>query len=132
VREGAARYRLALMCAERDPLDCHRSLLVARHLGLQGMAVRHILADGSIETGEDAETRLLETLGLAEGDLFRSREALLEEAYRVSEVRGQKSEGSGQVAESETRRQASLPRRAPEEAEALALTEQAADRGYEG
>ncbi|MBI3517409.1 MAG: DUF488 domain-containing protein, partial [Proteobacteria bacterium] len=32
VREGAARHRVALMCAEKDPLDCHRFVLVCRHL----------------------------------------------------------------------------------------------------
>src|SRR5215475_13186783 len=30
VEAGAARHRIALMCAEREPLDCHRFLLVSR------------------------------------------------------------------------------------------------------
>jgi hypothetical protein len=30
LEDGANRYRVALMCAEKDPLACHRTLLVAR------------------------------------------------------------------------------------------------------
>src|SRR5690242_9735719 len=32
VKEGAQKYRVVLMCAEKDPLDCHRTILVARKL----------------------------------------------------------------------------------------------------
>jgi hypothetical protein len=32
VIEGAKKYRIALMCSEREPLDCHRCLLVGRAL----------------------------------------------------------------------------------------------------
>ena len=53
------RHRVAVMCAERDPGDCHRFLLIGRHLASQGVPVRHILADGTIETHADTERRLL-------------------------------------------------------------------------
>ncbi len=65
VLDGAARYRIALMCAEREPLDCHRFLLVSRHLRERGVCLRHILADGSIEPHEITENRLLRQTGLA-------------------------------------------------------------------
>ena len=32
VIEGSEIYRIALMCSEHDPLDCHRCLLVGRRL----------------------------------------------------------------------------------------------------
>ena len=48
----AARDRTALMCAEKEPLDCHRTLLVARALDDAGVAVVHILADGELEPHE--------------------------------------------------------------------------------
>src|SRR5208282_1550008 len=32
LQEAVARSRVCLMCAEREPLDCHRCLLVARRL----------------------------------------------------------------------------------------------------
>ena len=47
------------MCAERDPLDCHRCLLVARALAERGLTIGHILYDGTIEPHAATEQRLL-------------------------------------------------------------------------
>jgi uncharacterized protein (DUF488 family) len=84
---GAERYRIALMCAEKEPLDCHRTLLVARALTQRGHPVLHIHADGHVETHEAAMERLLDVTGVAKGDLFRSREQLIAEALRLQEER---------------------------------------------
>jgi len=84
VLRGAARQSIALMCAEREPLDCHRTLLVARALDLWGLEIRHIHADGRVERHADAMDRLVEKFNLhAEGGLFqapRSRAELVKEA----------------------------------------------------
>jgi len=63
------RHRLCLMCSERDPLDCHRCLLVARALAARGLTIGHILHDGAIEPHAATEQRLLR-LESAESDLF--------------------------------------------------------------
>jgi uncharacterized protein (DUF488 family) len=81
VTQGMKSYTVALMCAEKDPLTCHRSILVCRHLVARGLKVAHILEDGRLESHEDALSRLLQELGLSGGDLFRSREQLVDEAY---------------------------------------------------
>ena len=52
-------YRLSLMCAEKDPFDCHRFVLVSYALAKKGLRLRHILADGSIIEHEDMDKRLL-------------------------------------------------------------------------
>ncbi len=57
--EVAARSRVCLMCAERDPLDCHRCLLVARSFAERGVAVGHILHDGAVEAHAETERRPL-------------------------------------------------------------------------
>ena len=57
--DAATRWRLCLMCAEREPLDCHRCLLVARSLAARGVTVGHILHDGSVEAHAATEQRLL-------------------------------------------------------------------------
>jgi uncharacterized protein (DUF488 family) len=57
--EAAKRSRLCLLCAEREPLDCHRCLLVARSLSKRGVAVGHILHDSAIEAHTATERRLL-------------------------------------------------------------------------
>jgi uncharacterized protein (DUF488 family) len=80
VLQDAATRRLALMCAEKEPLDCHRTLLVARELERRHAQIRHIHIDGRLETHQDAMTRLTEQLKLAD-DLFRDGRALLDEAY---------------------------------------------------
>lgn len=79
----AASARPALMCAEREPLDCHRFLLVARHLSARGATLRHVLADGRIEEHGETERRLLGVTRLAGDDLFApSLDRRLDEAYR--------------------------------------------------
>ena len=80
--------RLALMCAEKDPLDCHRTILVARHLDTLGIGVEHILADGSLETHGQAVARLLRQLKIPEcDDLFRTRKAMIDDAYKTQSER---------------------------------------------
>src|SRR5262249_27119754 len=49
VAGGRRGFRVCLMCAEREPLDCHRCLLVARALKTRGLAIGHLLVDGTIE-----------------------------------------------------------------------------------
>ena len=87
VVETAEVKRLALMCAEREPLDCHRTLLVGRSLAERGVAVTHILADGTLEPHDDTMDRLLDSAGLPRGDLLHSREELIAEAVSLKEGR---------------------------------------------
>ena len=60
VVNGVAKgLNVAIMCAEKDPLDCHRNILVARNLVLAGVAVVDILGENKIESFKDFEDRLL-------------------------------------------------------------------------
>lgn len=81
VRKQAASRRVALLCAEKDPITCHRAVLVCRHLRNAIPAIGHILSDGTIETQAEAEQRMMEELDLAGGSLFESPEQLIERAY---------------------------------------------------
>ncbi len=84
LRRGADKYRLAIMCTEKDPITCHRMILVARQVSLHhsDMVIRHIRETGESESHENAETRLLESLNLPiDGGLFQSRCDLLSIAY---------------------------------------------------
>lgn len=71
--EGAESYTVALMCAEKDPLDCHRTILVARHLDGAGVEIRHILSSGAIETHQETVARLI-GFNSVQDDLFLSYE----------------------------------------------------------
>src|SRR5262249_35215465 len=81
VIDASARQRVCLLCAERDPLDCHRCLLVGRALCERGLTLGHIRSDGAIEPHAATEERLL-ALGGGEVDLFRDRAERLAQAYR--------------------------------------------------
>ena len=70
VLHGASEKNIALLCAEKEPLDCHRTLLVARSLTGRGVGVEHILADGSLESHDQTMVRLLEMTGLKQTRLF--------------------------------------------------------------
>jgi uncharacterized protein (DUF488 family) len=56
----AEESRVALLCRERDPLDCHRFHLVCRYLRPLRLDIRHILPDGKIELQPATERRLLD------------------------------------------------------------------------
>jgi uncharacterized protein (DUF488 family) len=67
LENGLSRYRLALMCSEEDPTDCHRRLLVTRVLNDRGIEVLHVRGDGRIQRERD--------LGCAaQGDIFNGFE----------------------------------------------------------
>ncbi len=84
--EDAASHRLALLCTERDPLHCHRCLLVARRLAERGADIGHVLPSGEIASQRATEDRLLAMEGLGGEDLF-SRASRLADAYRARRPR---------------------------------------------
>jgi uncharacterized protein (DUF488 family) len=85
IRRGLEDHRICLLCAEKEPLDCHRTILVCRHLRGDGFAIQHILADGSLEEHAITEQRLLKLTDvqptLFEPDLTPAE--LLERAYET-------------------------------------------------
>ena len=77
----------AILCAEEDPLHCHRFLLVCPALVQKGVQPVHLRRGGVIEPQRDAEDRLLQLHGFADvtsDSLFaQGREAALEDALRL-------------------------------------------------
>jgi len=74
---------LCLMCAEKEPLDCHRTVLVSRRLAERGVAIEHLLADGTARPHAEVEEALLKKSGGA--DLFEDRDSRLARAYAARE-----------------------------------------------
>jgi uncharacterized protein (DUF488 family) len=81
VVDEIARHRVCLLCAEREPLDCHRCLLVGRALAERGLTLGHIRADGTVESHAATEERLLALAG-HDADLFRDGAERLAHVYR--------------------------------------------------
>ena len=79
------RASCALLCAEEDPLECHRFLMICPELVRMRIRPLHIRKGSQIESQEDAENRLLAAHGfggVAADTLFpQSRTDALEEAY---------------------------------------------------
>ena len=87
LRRELVSHRIALLCAEKDPITCHRTVLVCRQLRSDPIEIQHILDDGSIETMEQSESRLLKVVGLPNADLFQNRSELIEQAYDLQAER---------------------------------------------
>lgn len=83
VIEGSNKFRVALMCAEKDPLECHRTILVARELVKKDLEVTHILESGACESHGDAIKRLVTILGMSLDDMFRSQQEIFDDAYAL-------------------------------------------------
>ena len=81
VKKGVETYAMALMCAEKDPVVCHRTILVCRQLKRMDIDINHILDDGRLESNRDTERRLMKMLKIPELTLFDKPEDLVEQAY---------------------------------------------------
>jgi uncharacterized protein (DUF488 family) len=82
VIEGAKKFRVALMCSEHDPLDCHRCLLVGRALSGEGVKLIHVMGDNSSISQETIEQKLLNLSGRLNDDLLMTALERLAVAYR--------------------------------------------------
>lgn len=89
---GAKKHRLALMCSEHDPIECHRCLLVGRALSELGHSIYHITSSSDMQSQPEIETKILKLTGHNQHDFLRQKEPSLALAYR---------EWSGRVAYSE-------------------------------
>ena len=78
---GLANYSISLLCAEKDPINCHRDILICRNLKLYNTPIIHILADGKLEDNDSTEKRLLKVLKLDTMELFLNMDEQLEIAY---------------------------------------------------
>lgn len=78
---GMKKYRVAIMCAEKDPITCHRMILICRALRKEPIEIEHILEDGSLEGLRHSEQRMLLELRLPQLRLFENPESLIQRAY---------------------------------------------------
>jgi uncharacterized protein (DUF488 family) len=87
----AQEKTVAMLCAEEDPLDCHRFLMICPELVASGVSPVHLRKDGHAESQEAAENRLLAAhgfSGVAANTLFpEARAEALEKAYELQAQR---------------------------------------------
>lgn len=76
-------HKIVLLCSEKDPINCHRTIIISHFLSRYGVHIQHILENGAIEEHYETEKRLLKTMKI-ERSLFgqdATEESLIEEAY---------------------------------------------------
>lgn len=79
--KGSKENTIALMCAEKDPINCHRMILVCRNLDKMGIEIFHILDSDIVESQSESEHRLLKVFKLNQLELFHSKNDQLDRAY---------------------------------------------------
>ncbi len=88
VREGLSKgYKISLMCSEKEPIDCHRTILVSRALYNCGIEISHIVSKDLVISHQDIENQLLVKYKLNEPDFFFSEQDRLLQAYKKQEYR---------------------------------------------
>lgn len=84
-------YTIALMCAEKKPIDCHRCIMIGKYLADEGYEVGHILEDSSIVMQQEIDTDLIENYFPARDQLSlfvsenRTYEDYVADAYGLKE-----------------------------------------------
>lgn len=59
LEKGLEKYRVAMMCSEENPAECHRHLLVGRVLVERGIEPVHIRGDGRLESHQEVVRQTL-------------------------------------------------------------------------
>ena len=86
LKKGSLKYSIALMCAEKDPITCHRTILISRNLK-EYFDVYHILANGDLEAQQKIENRLINMFSLDQVALpgINDETSTLDQAYKRQE-----------------------------------------------
>lgn len=79
--EKGSAETVCVMCVEKDPLKCHRGILIARQLTMEGVEVLHVVDDKRLVAHRTLEDRIVLARSRGTGNLFSSREEELNEAY---------------------------------------------------
>jgi len=85
LREGSKKLNLALVCSEKDPIDCHRACLVCHNLEDMRERIFHIHTNGELEKQDQFEKRLVDLHKLTPSPLFQRSgdwEIAVSEAYK--------------------------------------------------
>jgi len=94
--KGMEKFSVALMCAEKDPINCHRTILICKHIKKYQIKINHIIDADTSENHAETEFRLMKLFHLEQPNLFMKDSDRLEEAYSRQE------EKIAYIAESDT------------------------------
>lgn len=81
----SSKHKTVLMCSEKEPLECHRTLLISRSIEMLKVKILHIHRDGQIESHDEAIQRLLKIWKLDSPNLFGEDTERIDEAFTKQE-----------------------------------------------
>ena len=94
-------YTYVLMCAETDPIDCHRSIMIGREFYKRGFEVKNILKSGEILLQGELEEKLLDKY-FSTRDQFSIFEDNKDDVQLIEEAYNLRNEEIGYKEESES------------------------------
>jgi uncharacterized protein (DUF488 family) len=83
--QNSSKYKIVLMCSEKEPLECHRTLLISRSIEAHMVKILHIHRDGQIESQSEGIQRLLKIWKLDSPNLFGEDAERIDEAFTKQE-----------------------------------------------
>ena len=83
ISEVSDDQNVAIICTEKDPIACHRGVLITRSLVEGGFDVEHILGSGELESHSDMEDRMVIESGLPYATLFDDHQEIVKQAYSI-------------------------------------------------
>jgi len=72
--DGIRRYRVAILCGEEDPAECHRRLLIGRVMQSHGVRIIHIRGDGRAQSEDELAADLDLQKNKGQKNLFETEE----------------------------------------------------------
>ncbi len=60
IKSLSENYNMVLMCAEKDPINCHRCIMLSKYFFNRGVNVQHILVGDKVVNQKDIEKRLVD------------------------------------------------------------------------
>jgi len=82
IRHGLSKFNIALMCSEKDPMTCHRTILIAREFVKYNIDIQHIFPDNNIQY----HSKLMQRIAYENNyhnDLFMSEEDKVNQSYKL-------------------------------------------------
>ncbi len=81
------KTNFVLMCAEKDPINCHRSIMIGHAMQKNGIEVLHIMPDNQLQSQSEIDKRLLELYSPDRNQLnlfaqSSDEQELIEQAYK--------------------------------------------------
>lgn len=85
--DGIKKHNIAIMCSEKEAINCHRAILISRVLKEKGITVKHILSETESINQKDLEAMLLKKFEMEKTlfDKASSRQTDIDEAYKKQE-----------------------------------------------